>query len=394
MNYLSIANLYKKIIRRIQTPFWKFSLLTWLMVNLLLSGLGAIVWGLHNPIRPNMPSYLWNTTPIEEGWKGAVEGVWLRWDAIHYLRITNAGYASEELTAFFPLYPLLSRVAGQLLGIDGLAGLLLVSRLSFLLTLVLLYKITEEWFDDKIAKNTILTAAFSPMAVFWLAPYPHSLALFLTLLSIWNAKKSHWFAAALAGLLAGLTHGTTIPLSFSLLIILVQKNSTKIEKKTWLIIPATVTPVLGTVLFLSWRIFKGYPDFNALQFQYWGRVMQMPWQIVGDFQHFLNTSTIRIDGWINLSIFVYAIGVFITAFRKLPLVCNAYLITLFILICSTTTSVNPFGSVGRFLLTAFPIFLATVLDFQRKWGRVLILGIFLVTMILITICFFEWYWVA
>ena len=41
---------------------------------------------------------------------------WERWDTVWYLKIAEHGYTDYGSTAFLPLYPLLIRVVGTLLG--------------------------------------------------------------------------------------------------------------------------------------------------------------------------------------------------------------------------------------------------------------------------------------
>src|ERR1700680_1058360 len=41
---------------------------------------------------------------------------WYHWDAPHFVSISARGYADSANTAFFPLWPLLQRIAGLALG--------------------------------------------------------------------------------------------------------------------------------------------------------------------------------------------------------------------------------------------------------------------------------------
>src|ERR1700761_5350744 len=49
----------------------------------------------------------------------------VRWDSIHYLAIAQHGYARPTEAVFFPLYPLLIRALGLLVGSDVVAGVLI-----------------------------------------------------------------------------------------------------------------------------------------------------------------------------------------------------------------------------------------------------------------------------
>lgn len=388
----TIGSLSRALKNQFNTPAWKRSLALWLVLNVLLSGMGVLAWRLHSPIRPHDPYNLWGTTPIEEGLPGALEGVWLRWDALHYHRIAQEGYHADVVSAFFPLYPLLGRAAGWLLGGDALGGLLLVSRLAFLLALVVLYRMTAERFGDEPATFAILFAALYPMGVYWFAPYPLSLALLFSLLSLRWAMKRQWLAAALAGLAAGLTHGTTIPLALGLLaawFLQVRK-----ERRAWLLLPAAAAPPLGTLLFFAWRIRQGLPPMGELLETIWLRVMQMPWMVVGDFQRFFTMYLGHPDGWINLALFLFGIGMLVVCIRRLEAPLWIYQLALLVYLCSTTNYTTPFGSYGRYLMMAFPAFMALPLAARGKGARLAVLGLGLFSMLFLTVVYLEWGWLA
>ncbi len=382
----------QQIKNELKTPAWQRSLLIWLVLNVLLSGMGVLAWRLNSPIRPADPHNLWGSTPIDEGLPGALEGVWLRWDALHYYHIAQQGYDTEVVSAFFPLYPLLGRAAGWLLGGDDLGGLLLVSRLAFLFALVVLYKLTAGMFDDKTATAAIVCAAFYPLGVYWFAPYPLALALLLSLLSLRSALHKHWLAAALFGLAAGLTHGMTVPLALGLLTLWYQQA--RKERRAWLLLPAAAGPLLGTALFLAWRVGNGFADFNAMQAKYWTRVAQPPWMIVGDFQRFFTAYLGHADGWVNMLLFVFAAGMTIVVLRKLPAAFSVYQVSLLLFICSTAMYNTPFGSMGRFLLIAFPVFIATGLLASGKLARLALFSIGLFSLLFLASVYFQWGWLA
>jgi hypothetical protein len=354
--------------------------------------MGVLAWWLHSPIRPDDPYNLWGSTPIDAGAAGALEGVWLRWDALHYFHIAQEGYNSAVVSAFFPLYPLLGRATGWLLGGDELAGLLLVSRLAFLFALVMLYRMTAEKFGDEVATFAVLFTALYPMGVYWFAPYPLSLALLLSMLSLRCATKKQWLGATLAGLAAGLTHGTTLPLALALFTVwLLQVRR---EQRAWLLLPAAAAPPLGTLLFFAWRIHQGLPMMGELLESIWLRVMQPPWMIVGDFQRFFSMYLGHPDGWINLALFLFGIGMLVVCIRRLEAPFWVYQLSLLVYLCSTTNYTTPFGSYGRYLMMAFPAFMTLPLVARGKGARMAIILLWLFSMLFLTIVYLEWGWLA
>src|SRR6202022_1733450 len=64
-----------------------------------------------------------------------------RWDSVWYLAIAHGGYDHEPArTAFFPLYPLVTRGLGVVIGSDLVAGVI-VSLIAFGVALALLYRL-------------------------------------------------------------------------------------------------------------------------------------------------------------------------------------------------------------------------------------------------------------
>ena len=89
--------------------------------------------------------------------------VWARWDALWYVRIAERGYAGRfgvddlegrtgepPATGFFPLMPLLMRGVGWVVGSPLRAGLL-ISNVSLLVSLWLLFRMTRRLLGDEAA---------------------------------------------------------------------------------------------------------------------------------------------------------------------------------------------------------------------------------------------------
>lgn len=124
-----------------------------------------------------------------------------RWDSAWYLAIAHGGYAHDPArSAFFPLYPLLLRGVGVLLGSDLIAGVM-VSLVAFGVALALLHKLVSLELGGELGQITVMLIAFCPMAYFFSAVYSESLYLALSVGCLLCARTGRW---ALAGLLGGL----------------------------------------------------------------------------------------------------------------------------------------------------------------------------------------------
>ncbi len=135
-----------------------------------------------------------------------------RWDSAWYLAIANGGYGHDAArTAFFPLYPLLIRGVGVIIGSDLLAGVL-ISLVAFAVGLVLLYRLVALELDSEVARVTVTLIAFCPMAYFFSAVYSESLFLALSVGCIWEARTGRWAQAGLLGALAAAERNSGIVL--------------------------------------------------------------------------------------------------------------------------------------------------------------------------------------
>lgn len=194
---------------------WQAALSVWLVARLAMVLWGVLIWrfalapaGRLSPA-DGYPAVLAQT-------RSALVDVWFRWDALHYLAIAQEGYARDELSAFHPLFPLLSQFLSRALGIEEPFALLAVSNLSALMALVLFYQIVLEEFPASTARRTLIALMSCPGAFFLFAPYPMASALALVLLSYHSARLGQWLLSVLSGLAAALCHATTVPLAVGL----------------------------------------------------------------------------------------------------------------------------------------------------------------------------------
>src|ERR1700761_7096449 len=112
----------------------------------------------------------------------------VRWDSIHYLAIAQRGYARPGDAVFFPLYPLLIRALGFVVGSDPLAGVL-ISAACLAVAMTLLHRLTELELGRPAADATVLLLAFAPMSFFFTAVYTESLFLALSLGCVYAARR-------------------------------------------------------------------------------------------------------------------------------------------------------------------------------------------------------------
>jgi len=129
-----------------------------------------------------------------------------RYDAGWYHGIASQGYVfgagGRNNLAFFPVYPLLMRGGGTLLGSQQpdfyFAGIV-VSWIAFASAMVMLYKLARLDLDERRSQRAVVYAAVFPFAYFFGVVYSESV-FFLALVSAAYAfRTKRWAWGALAG---------------------------------------------------------------------------------------------------------------------------------------------------------------------------------------------------
>jgi len=131
-----------------------------------------------------------------------------RWDAPHYIDIARNWYINQgdqrNLIVFFPLYPILIRLATVNFSYMSLSALV-VSNVSSIIAFVYLFKLAKLDFDDSVALKAVLFLSIFPTAYFLSAPYTEGLFFALVIASVYYARLSKWPLAGFLGLFAALT---------------------------------------------------------------------------------------------------------------------------------------------------------------------------------------------
>lgn len=163
-------------------------------------------------------------------------------DGVHYQNISFAGYIAPFQTAFFPLYPLLVKILGFLVG-NHLISALLISALSLLGAASVLQRL-------KVPLKAFLLLLAYPFAFFLAAGYTESLFLFLALASLLAFKEKRYFLCGILGLLCSLTKFYGIFLFAYFAIEYFLQNPVSL-KKVKPVLPLLLIP-LGLGLYMLW----------------------------------------------------------------------------------------------------------------------------------------------
>lgn len=183
---------------------FRWPLSVWLLNRLFLF---AAVWAIVSFLPLREAPDLWNAFPGNHILNG-----WCRWDAGWYRGIAADGYIPPEAvvsgrqrnTAFFPVYPLTTRVAAFFTRNPFVAGVL-VSNAAFLLALLLLHDFVRDRHGEAVARRTTVLLLFHPGSFFFSAMYTESLFLLWAVLAFYCLRHGAWAAAGVTAALCGAT---------------------------------------------------------------------------------------------------------------------------------------------------------------------------------------------
>lgn len=320
-----------------------------------------------------------------------------RWDSVWYLAIAHGGYDHEAArTAFFPLYPLVLRGVGVVIGSDLVAGVL-VSLAAFAVALVLLYRLVEIDLGGEVARVTVLLVAFCPMSYFFSAVYSEALFFALSLGCVLQARRGRWAAAGVFGALAAAARNSGVALIVPVVLLFLYGPRADREPRPWplaggrlrafvpryrptpalawaLLIPAG----LGAyVLVLALTTGHGLAPFHAQQV--WFRHFAGPfggvwdgavaaWDGLRQLVHGppppvyftpAGGDPLVVAGQ-NLMLFAFlalgAVGL-VGVFRRLPFAYGAYCLTALALPLSYPVGPRPLMSLPRYEVVLFPLFM-------------------------------------
>lgn len=351
------------------------------------------------------------------GWAGKSLRVlltepWFRYDTFYYIRIVSAGYQPGDVTSgFHPLHPWLATVAAAILG-SPIAGLMFVSTIAGLGLTILFYRLARVDLDHDRAWTATALMLCWPVTVAIFVPYTEALYLLLAVSCLLAARKRQFLLAGLMGALAALTrqHGIllVLPLAWELWEASGREFKTLLTSwRAW--VSAALVPIgYGIwILYRALAISDFKPDFSSAQrFVYSVMVSPTAYHVYSD-QQFIPPwlaawkaimaywkGDLHGSAYGDAFLAVVFIATFIFAWRHLTPSYRIYCLAVLLIALSyhTGTKLNPYVSLPRHMLPAFPIFIgmAQAYRFQRL---PFVLGVLIVCQMLYISCFVWQTWV-
>ena len=337
---------------------------------------------------------------------------WLRYDTFYYLRIVSAGYQPGDVTSgFHPLHPWLSTIAAAVFQ-SPLAGLMFVATVAGLCLTIMYYKLARLDLEHERAWLATALMLSWPVTIAIFVPYTEAVYLFLAVSCFLAARKRQFLLAGLIGGLAALTRQHGILLVLPLLWELWEASGRRFKTlvSDW---RAWVSAALVPMGYATWIVYRAVaisdfrPDFSSAQrFVYSVMVSPTAYHVYGEQEFnlpFVAAWKAVVSYWrggLHWSAYgdaflaIVFITMFVFGWRHLRWSYRIYCLAVLLIASSyhTGMSINPYVSLPRHMLPAFPIFIgvAQAYRFRRPW---FILGILIVCQALYMCCFVWQTWV-
>ncbi len=332
---------------------------------------------------------------------------WYNYDAIYYVQIASSGYKPGEITSgFHPLYPSIAS-AITLLTREPLVSLMIVSSVAGLMLSVAFYRLARVDHDHDTSWNATTILLCWPAALAIYLPYTEALFMVLSVCCLLAARLGHFWLSGLAAALAALTrqHGILLALPMAWEMWEATGRDWRKFFASWRILPVLFLAPAGYAAWILYRaiaISDVQPNFSSLQtfiFSvmvsptahtiYQDQYFMWPWLAVLRAFGVLWQGRTHWTAWGDISLAVTFIALLIFGWPKLRISYRIYSIAVVLLALSLHTGViNPYISLPRRLLPAFPVFIAVAA--QYKFRRPFFFLIALALCQALLLCSYVW----
>lgn len=310
-------------------------------------------------------------------------------DSVYLLGIAAEGYHAEPVHlvfrdwAFFPLYPLVTRVFSIVtLGNIAVAGVL-IANLAFVAALGVLYRLSMIHLDHDRAVRGLAFVALAPGAVAFAMAYSDSLFLLLAAGAFLAAEQRRWWLMALLYGLATLTRLQGVLLGIPLAILIVESNGGwrsmagwRTRRFLWL--------SAGPAAFGAFAAYLGATFGDPLGMftaqKAWSQIGQEP---TGPLTPVLD----RLDPIVLLLVGVLCLYLFLFVFRRADKPPAAYT-ALALVTVATALATGRLQSIGRYVAVAWP-FSWTLANRRAAWFEVVGLAAFAALFVVHTVLHFT-----
>ena len=364
------------------------------------------------------------------------DGVWFGYSA-RYPSTFRLGSSMEQFgsagDSLWPLLPLVMREGARLSGIQPeIVGFAFVN-LCLAGALIALYNLMLIDVGIAIARRALWCLVLFPTSFFLHAIYPEAVFLLFAALCLLASRRHHWIIAGILGLLASLTRSQGFLLIVPMAIIFFDHARLR-PRKQLLAAPLLLMPLLGPAIRLwslnrsgmTWQIelrlqraqlrdhepiwsafdcaIRGCNRNIFLVGNSFGQFNAgVRWQWAIDAVNHPSWTLVTSTGWRREAAMSGAPGLIVTigcvllavvGMFRLPLWMNGYVMSMLALALIRTPALEPFDHMPRFALLLFPLAIVLATLLYDRLTRIILGSLSAVMLVLLTMQFVNWYWVA
>jgi hypothetical protein len=329
--------------------------------------------------------------------------VFAAWDSGWYWDIAMRGYYlrtdAQSSIAFFPLYPILMRVAAAPFGGSAsatwIAGVV-VAFSAELFALIAIHRFAERIFGSRqVARRTVLYITVFPWSLFMGRVYSESVFLLTSVLALSRAYDRRWAQAGIWGALATLTRPNGMLIAVPLAILACRD---KPSLRHVIARAAALAPIpLAFAGFCAYVFVLTGDPFGWMTAQlHWGYSLgHPPWQQLqrvtaafidnGAYDYFF-TSDIAAVELLQAATALVFLALTPLVFRRLGAAMGTYVLTSLLLPLSS----NTLEGLGRYASVLFPAFFVIAAMATTAWMHEAIVILSLVLRTLLVCLFVTW----
>jgi hypothetical protein len=372
-------------------PHWRVASLAFAATRIPLA---LFAWILHRFLGPASPGsqFLYHGGGPHANW---LVDAFQKWDAYWFLNIVRNGYhfygAQEQIqgvvagspetnVSVFPLYPVLMKGVGRLVGDPAVAGLI-ISQVCLFLALVVLYRLARVDLNESGATWAVWLFAVQPWTYAFSAIYSESLFFALAAAAVLAARRKRFLLAGLAGMFASMTRLlgvlVLVPVGLEYLASR-ERGERRIDRKT---LSLALIP-LGLVLYFAflWRLTGNFLAYFAAQ-SGWHK------EVVGPWYHpvrWLTAGGLNGEVLLDLGVTLFMCFLLVLGYRRIRRSYWIYALVYFLVLMSSS---NLLG-LSRYCSGLFPVYLILAALAERfpQTGR----AIFVFFAMSAPVVFFVW----
>lgn len=276
----------KKFVLRVPKDFW-FILGLFLINRILLTMIGYAAWRFLGSITTSSLDGVWQFS--HDGWwlvhNSPLLSVWGHWDSNWYLKIAHSGYLGADRfgLVFFPLFPLMARIVGTIIGGDLYIGGLIVNNVAAVVTLWYLYKFCAERWGRNLAVRAAKYFVIFPTSFYISGFLTESLFVMLSVMIFYYAYRRRWIIAGpLAGLLSiSRPVGILIIVPLVLLYLLEHWQVSRRQRIRELLNLSWIPLAFGAFIVMQWRLSGEWFVLAKFEELGWHRHFMSPFSTLG-----------------------------------------------------------------------------------------------------------------